>query len=124
MRVIGLVATEAQLRDVMEELAADGIGVEDERIPLGTAAETGLRARSGRRGFLSWLRRIVHRARVREGRREPTSYWRRILRDGDRVVAIGLPDRASTDKVSRVLQAHGGRFISVFGRFAIYRLTD
>jgi hypothetical protein len=121
--VIGLLSTETQVADLLQELAAGGIGVDRVQVNCGPAAAANRRVRGDRGGLLGWLRDVARRMGFRRDRRVTNAGNEQDCPDGRRVVAVGVPDRASKDTVSRVLQAHGGRFIDVFGRFAVYHLS-
>jgi hypothetical protein len=121
--VIGLLSTEPHVPDLLQELAAGGIGIDRVRVTCGPAAAADRRVRRGRGGLLGWLRYIARRMGLLGDGRATNAGDERDCPDGRRVVAVGVPDQASKDAVSRVLQAHGGRFIDIFGRFAVYHLS-
>jgi hypothetical protein len=121
--VIGLLSTETQVADLLQELAAGGIGAARIRVTCGPAAAANRRVGGGRGGLLGWLRYVARRMGFRGDGLARKAGNEQDCPDGRRVVAVGVPDRASKDTVSRLLRAHGGRFIDIFGRFAVYHLS-
>jgi hypothetical protein len=119
--VVALVETPRQLASVFMDLRwagfrTDEIGVLDSR---DVAA---LHATTGRSSLVAWLIRLRERLGIRDDEAEVKARYEDGLREGHYAVRVKASEKTRIQAL-RVLHQHGARFINIFGRFTIHRLT-
>jgi hypothetical protein len=121
--LVGVVDTPAQLTSAMDALTAGGFLESEVEVLCGQEQAERLAASSGRRGLLGGVLRIAERLGVRDDELEVKARYEQALRDGRLILSVLVPTEERKARAADILRAHGGHFITYFGRLTIERIA-
>lgn len=120
--VVALIETPRQLASVFMDLRWAGFRTDELQV-LDQRDAAALHAAAGHSPVVGWLLRLAERLGVRDDEAEIKARYEDGLREGHYAVKVKATEETRTVQALRVLHQHGARFINIFGRFTIQRLT-